>query len=63
MQFEGQDFKGKQKSTVGIKWIAPPKRERKVGLFIYLLLLFIFIYFFAYLLFSYVFSFELDHEI
>jgi hypothetical protein len=29
LEFEGQDFKQKQKPTIGIKWIAPPKRERK----------------------------------
>jgi hypothetical protein len=30
LQFEGQDFKNKQKPAVALKWIAPPKRERKV---------------------------------
>eukprot|EP00042_Codosiga_hollandica_P043781 m.421015 g.421015 ORF g.421015 m.421015 type:complete len:1024 (+) comp56643_c0_seq2:174-3245(+) len=29
MSFEGEDFRNRQKSNVGIKWIEPPKRERK----------------------------------
>ncbi|CAB4064730.1 SMARCA5 [Lepeophtheirus salmonis] len=29
--FEGQDFKSKQRDEIGMNWIAPPKRERKAN--------------------------------
>merc|ERR1719323_1110587 len=29
--FEGEDFKEKQREEIGINWIAPPKRERKAN--------------------------------
>merc|ERR1712198_147930 len=28
-QFEGEDFREKQRDEIGLNWIAPPKRERK----------------------------------
>ncbi|CAF1054462.1 unnamed protein product [Adineta ricciae] len=30
-KFEGEDYREKQSSTLGIKWIEPPKRERKAN--------------------------------
>lgn len=30
-RFEGEDYREKQSSTLGIKWIEPPKRERKAN--------------------------------
>jgi hypothetical protein len=29
MEFEGEDFRGRQKGGAGIAWIEPPRRERK----------------------------------
>ena len=29
--FEGENFKDKQRDEIGLAWIAPPKRERKVN--------------------------------
>merc|ERR1712025_1504288 len=29
--FEGEDFKEKQREEIGMNWIAPPKRERKAN--------------------------------
>jgi hypothetical protein len=29
LEFEGQDFRQKQKANIAMKWIEPPKRERK----------------------------------
>ena len=29
--FEGEDFREKQRDDIGINWIAPPKRERKAN--------------------------------
>jgi len=29
--FEGEDFREKQKDDIGLQWIAPPKRERKAN--------------------------------
>merc|ERR1719447_917634 len=30
-QFEGEDFREKQRDEIGLNWIAPPKRERKAN--------------------------------
>merc|ERR1712111_240356 len=29
--FEGEDFREKQREEIGMNWIAPPKRERKAN--------------------------------
>ncbi len=29
LEFEGEDYRGKQRSGAGIAWIEPPRRERK----------------------------------
>jgi len=29
--FEGEDFREKQREDIGLQWIAPPKRERKAN--------------------------------
>merc|ERR1711962_1445073 len=34
-QFEGEDFREKQREEIGMNWIAPPKRERKANYAVY----------------------------
>ena len=29
LEFEGEDYRGKQRTGMGIAWIEPPRRERK----------------------------------
>lgn len=29
LEFEGEDYRGKQRTGAGIAWIEPPRRERK----------------------------------